>query len=293
MPRPDQIESHPATAYSTRALAEILTACFEGYIVPLAMDADLFDGRFRRENLDLQASRVMTDRGRPVAIVLIARRGWTARVAAMGIVPSHRNCGVGSLALGEIIDDLHRLGDRRMLLEVIDSNEPALRLYSRLGFQRRRRLVGYRRPADAVRGPSASALIKTDPFSIAWRMARVEEPGLPWLIAPETLAAIASPALGLSLDDKAFAIVEPGPRAGIVQLRALFVEPAMRGRGWGKALVGAVSARFAKDDLVVGANVPEDLAPGFMARTGFEKTPIGQFEMEKDFLRPPAEMAGR
>src|SRR3712207_3956452 len=102
----------------------------------------MFNARFRRESLDLRASRVLMEGERPIALILVARRGWTARIAAMGIVPSHRARGLGRHALGEVIDDLRRLGDRHLLLEVIDTNEPAVRLYRSLGFETRRRLIG-------------------------------------------------------------------------------------------------------------------------------------------------------
>lgn len=77
----------PAIAFTTTILAEITTAAFEGYIVPLSFTAESFDARFRREDLDRVGSPVFIVDGSPVAIVLVARRGWTARIAAMGVLP--------------------------------------------------------------------------------------------------------------------------------------------------------------------------------------------------------------
>ncbi|WP_406855246.1 GNAT family N-acetyltransferase [Alsobacter sp. KACC 23698] len=134
--------SRPALAYSTAALAEITTAAFEGYVVPLGFSAESFDARFRRETLDRTASRVLLDGDRPVAVVLVARRGWTARVAAMGVVRERRGRGLGADVLQDVVADLRRSCVRRLLLEVITSNEPALRLYRRLGFRDHRTLVG-------------------------------------------------------------------------------------------------------------------------------------------------------
>lgn len=282
MPLPAGVASHPALAFTTTALAEIMTACFEGYVVPQAINGDMFNARFRRESLDLRASRVFMDGGQPIALVLVARRGWTARIAAMGIVPAHRSRGLGRSALGEVIDDLRGLGDRRLLLEVIDTNEPAVRLYRGLGFASRRRLIGYRRPAAAGAPSAVANLVEVDPLLIARRVAEDGPADLPWFMAPETLAAAATPACGLCLEGKAFAIVEPTPQPASVALRTLLVSREARGRGLGPAMISALAAAHPGQDLLLTANVPEELAPGFLARTGFERTPISQFEMDLD-----------
>lgn len=282
MSLPRGVVSHPAMAFTTNALAEIMTACFEGYVISQTVTGETFNNRFRRENLDLRESRVLLDGERPVAIILVARRGWTARIAAMGIVPSHRAKGLGRSALSEVIGDLRKLGDRRLLLEVIDSNEPAVHLYQGLGFQVRRRLIGYRRPSQTSDGPGAARLAGIDPAAVARIVAGEGTPDLPWIMAPETLAAAAAPAGGFALDDLAFAIVEPGPQAATVALRTLVVARHARGRGLGRRMIAALAAAHPGQDLLISANYPEDLVPDFLARTGFEKTPIGQFEMDLD-----------
>jgi ribosomal protein S18 acetylase RimI-like enzyme len=276
------VVSRPALAFTTSALAEIMTACFEGYVVPQAVTGEMFNARFRRESLDLYSSRVLVEGERPIAIVLVARRGWTARIAAMGIVPAHRSRGLGQLALREVMADLRRLGDRRLLLEVIDTNEPAVRLYRRLGFEVRRRLIGYRRPAGSAASRTVADLVAIDPLAIARRVAEDGTPDLPWIMAPETLAAAAAPARGLALAGEAFAIVEPAPQPSSLALRTLVVARQARGRGLGRAMICALAAAYPEQDLLISANFPEDLAPGFMTHMGFERTPISQFEMDLD-----------
>lgn len=282
MPLPSGVVSRPALAFTTSALAEIMTACFEGYVVPQAVTGEMFNARFRRESLDLYSSRVLVEGERPIAIVLVARRGWTARIAAMGIVPVHRSRGLGQLALREVMADLRRLGDRRLLLEVIDTNEPAVRLYRRLGFEVRRRLIGYRRPAGSAASRTVADLVAIDPLAIARRVAEDGTPDLPWIMAPETLAAAAAPARGLALAGEAFAIVEPAPQPSSLALRTLVVARQARGRGLGRAMICALAAAYPEQDLLISANFPEDLAPGFMTHMGFERTPISQFEMDLD-----------
>ncbi|MFC4172519.1 hypothetical protein ACFOYU_10665 [Microvirga sp. GCM10011540] len=57
---------------------------------------------------------------------------------------------------------------------------------------------------------------------------------------------------------------------------------AMRGRGLGRAMISALASAYPGQDLLIPANFPEELAPEFMARMEFERTPISQFEMDLD-----------
>lgn len=287
MSLPAGVTSRPALAFTTDALAEIMTACFEGYVVPMTMTGEAFNGRFRRENLDLQASRVFMDGERAVALILVVRRGWTARIGAMGIVTDYRAKGLGRAALRCVMDDLRRLGDRRLMLEVIDSNEPAIRLYKSLGFKTRRNLIGYRRPAGLVDIAEASDLAEVDPLIVARAVAAEGAPDLPWFNAPETLAACTAPARGFALGQEAFAIVEPTPQPNLLSLRTLVVTHQARRRGLGSRMIASLATAYPEQDLVISANFPEELAAGFIARMGFTRTPIGQLEMDLDLPRSP------
>ena len=51
--------------------------------------------------------------------------------------------GLGRRAMREAIQDTESRGDRAIVLEVFEQNEPAFDLYA--GFETRRGLVGYRR----------------------------------------------------------------------------------------------------------------------------------------------------
>ncbi|WP_406855245.1 GNAT family N-acetyltransferase [Alsobacter sp. KACC 23698] len=116
---------------------------------------------------------------------------------------------------------------------------------------------------------------------MARRVAEHGEADLPWTMAAETMAAAVSPARGYALADEAFALVEPARTGGVV-LRTLVVARQARGRGLGRRMVEALAGILPGQDLLIAADTPEDLAPGFLARTGFERTAIAQFEMELD-----------
>ena len=119
------ITARPVAACTAEEVAAALGRGFEGYLVPLRFTAQAYERRFRAENLDPYASRVYEREGAPVGVMLIARRGWTSRVAAMGFAPEVRGQGLGRRFLAEAIAEAKARGDRTMVLEVFEQNPPA------------------------------------------------------------------------------------------------------------------------------------------------------------------------
>lgn len=101
----------------------------------------------------------------PVARTLVARRGRRpvaflcgtrvedeAEIQNLAVSPPERRRGIGAFLVGLFLERARREGCRRAFLEVRASNEAALGLYRRAGFERVGRRAGYySRPAeDAV-----------------------------------------------------------------------------------------------------------------------------------------------
>jgi ribosomal-protein-alanine N-acetyltransferase len=60
--------------------------------------------------------------------------GDQADVQTLAVAAAHQGTGVGSLLLEDLLTEADRRGCRDVLLEVRADNEPAQRLYERLGF---------------------------------------------------------------------------------------------------------------------------------------------------------------
>nr|MDP9455661.1 hypothetical protein [Actinomycetota bacterium] len=58
---------------------------------PVDVDARAYEWRFRAEDLDPFVSRVYRLNRSVAGILLVARRGWTSRIAGMA---SHQRCAV-------------------------------------------------------------------------------------------------------------------------------------------------------------------------------------------------------
>jgi ribosomal protein S18 acetylase RimI-like enzyme len=277
----DDICARPVAECTSSEVADALTRSFEGYVVPVNVSAQGYEHRFRPENLDPFASRVYLREARPVAVLLVARRGWTSRIAAMAVAPEVRGRGLGKQIMRGAITDAVSRGDRSVLLEVFEHNTPAVNLYTGLGFSPLRRLVGYDRRPDAAAPEASDTLSELDPLDFARVAAREGEPGLPWMLAAETLSGMVSPARAYHLDHHAYVLIGD-PEAEVMTLTALVVPRADRRKGWGTRLMRALYAAFAGRRWTIPATVPEDLAPSFFTRCGWELQDTNQLEMVLD-----------
>src|SRR5258705_6809328 len=139
------LDIKPASDYSLLDLTQLLNLSFENYPVPVTFNLLQFLTMLRKDSVDLFASRVLLTDGQLAGIALIARRGWTSRLAAMGIVKSMRGKGTGSWFMEKLIQEARERNDHAIVLEVIEQNEYAVQLYRKFGFQSVRRLIGLMR----------------------------------------------------------------------------------------------------------------------------------------------------
>ncbi|MEM7588153.1 MAG: GNAT family N-acetyltransferase [Acidobacteriota bacterium] len=186
------LELRPAYEFDLATLADLFTRGFEGYFVRIVETPEGLAARVRYDTIDLALSWVALLDDRPVGIVCVAVRGWQCRIAGMGVVSDARRHGVGRGMMEEAIKRCRAAGLGKMVLEVIEQNEPAAALYRGLGFTTGRRLVGYRLAANALPATDSSrrdaaALVPVDPREVGRQIAREADPDLPWQLAAETL----------------------------------------------------------------------------------------------------------
>jgi GNAT superfamily N-acetyltransferase len=275
------ISKRPVGVCTAAQVADALTRSFEGYVVPVNVSAEAYERRFRPENIDPFASYAYFREDRPVAVVLVARRGWTSRIAAMAVAPEVRGKGLGKRIMRGVIDEAVERGDRSVLLEVFEHNTPAVKLYEGLGFEPVRRLVGYHHRPDGAAPDGADTLSELDPLYLARVVAREGEPNLPWMLAAETLSGSVSPARAFHLDHRAYVLIGD-PDANIISLTALVVPRTDRRHGWGARIMQALLATHPDRAWSIPQTVPEELAPEFFARCGWEPMDTNQLEMVLD-----------
>lgn len=146
----------PSDRYSLAELAELFTRGYEGYFVPMHFDEPTLRYMVEAWDIDLSRSRVAPDAGL-ANLAIRGNRGWIGGIA---VVPEQRRGGVGRALMEAVLE----LAPSTVLLEVIEANEPAIKLYESLGFEKTRVLGVWRVEADEVPAERAarSTLGQTD-----------------------------------------------------------------------------------------------------------------------------------
>lgn len=260
------------------ALSSAFAQAFAGYFVPVPDDPNALAARIRSEQIDLAASFVALANGTVAGLCLVARRGEVSRVAGMGVTPAWRGRGASGAIMRHLLDGARARGDSRALLEVIEDNVTAVRLYQKHGFQKTRRLVGYEASlGEGGAGPGIRVnLQEISVLDVAAEVAQANDQALPWQLQAATLAGITRPTRAFRLGQaRCLALIQPQA----VVLRALFVAPPDRRRGEGTRLLQALAHEFPGRRLSVAPIVPEGLADEFMRANGFQHSELAQFEM--------------
>lgn len=259
--------------------AQVLARAFADYLVKLPVSEALLRQMQQTDGVDFAHSLVVTLDGEPAGAALIARRGAVCRLAGMALVPEARQRGLGRVMMERLLADARARGDARMVLEVIEQNTAAVRLYEAMGFTRRRRLVGFAGPGAAASGPEP-ALADAGLGEVAAQVSRMEaEVEWPWQISGDTVARLPAPACGHALDGAWVALQNPaGPTIGV---RALAVDGPERREERAARLVRAVMARHPAENWRIGALWPEELA-GWFAGTGLVRQELTQWQMGRE-----------
>jgi [ribosomal protein S18]-alanine N-acetyltransferase len=104
------------------------------------------------------SARVGEREGRIIAYGVLMRAPGEAQLLNLSVVPDARRSGLGSELLAQFLADAKVLGAEQVFLEVRESNEPAIALYVRAGFQSVARRESYY-PAGSAGGPREDALV--------------------------------------------------------------------------------------------------------------------------------------
>lgn len=266
----------PAARYPLPDLVQFLNRGFEDYAVPIQFDAVMFANMQRKDDIDLSLSRVLTLDGQPCGIALVAPRPArrASRLAAMGIAREVRGKGAGTWLMEQLIGEARQRGEGEMVLEVIERNEPAVRLYRKYGFQTVRRLIGLSRKDARENG--RGDLQKIDPGELSRLISQYGLPDLPWQLSGETISNMDPPICAYRRGPAYLAI--SSPEAEHVVIWSLLVEPQWRGRGLGSSLLKQIIAEHAGKTWHMPAILPEELGRVF-EKAGFEREQLSQWQM--------------
>ena len=270
------LKLHPASTHPIPFLADLMTRSFEGYFVPINITETVMHTMIRRDGIDLTASRVLIKDDEPVGIAFIARRGWTSRLAAMGITSNARSGGVGTWAMEQLLEEAKSRGDKEMLLEVIEQNTAGVKLYEKVGFTKIRRLVGYK-----LENPQAESEVDIEEIDIRELARTVTYHGLkdlPWQLSGTTIMQYTPPARAFRLND-AYCLIS-NPEATDIAIHSVLVKARSRGAGLSAVLMRSLFTRFPGKVWHVSPIYPEEL--GFIfEHVGMTRESLSQWQMSR------------
>jgi ribosomal protein S18 acetylase RimI-like enzyme len=203
----------PASRFTHAELAEIFNAGYEGYYTPFTVDEEAFRFMSTIWDDDLDASRVALVGGAAAGICKLAIRGDCGWIAGIGVAAAHRGQGVGEELMRGVLDVAHERGLDEVWLEVLVQNEPAIRLYEKLGFERVRELEVW--TLDSVSGDTGA--VQRVPLEQALERIRSERAEHePWQRADETVANV-DEVEGLEAEGGAVVFRTKGGRTSLLQ----------------------------------------------------------------------------
>jgi ribosomal protein S18 acetylase RimI-like enzyme len=268
-------ETKPTSDFSIAEIVDVVNRGFEGYFVPIQFNVTSFLTMVRKDGIDLNISSILIADGEPVGIALLARRGWTSRVAAMGIARQARGKGAGSWLMDKTIQEAAERGEREVVLEVIEQNESAVHLYQKYGFEIIRRLVGFLRK-DAGENETTE-LQEIDLREAARMIAQYGAADLPWQLSAETIAQLNPPSHAYKSEQALIVISNPEPNDIVIW--SLFVAPEARRQGFGTHILKSIMTHDPGKTWHVPAILPEEFSNVFR-RAGFEREQLSQWQMK-------------
>ncbi len=271
----------PMSLFDLETLVDLLNRGFAGYFVPVQLSVTSLLQMIVNDGTDMASSSVVRWDGELVAAAMIARRGWSSRLAGMAVVAEARGQGVGTWLVQRLIEDAQARGERRICLEVISENEPAIQIYQKAGFRTLRQLLSYSGAPEA--GIPDDDLTEIDLHELAHKVIQWGLPDLPWQISGESMATAGPPNRAYRLGAAYVAISDPSREA--IGFHSLLVEPEARGRGEGLRILRAVVAAHPDKRWSVPALCPAEASAPF-ERLGLEQGPLSQFQMVLELIDP-------
>lgn len=263
------MDLRPLTASDFDAVHTAFVEAFSDYVVKFSPTPEQLREMLTRRGYVPELSAGVFDDERLVAFTLNGVSDARAYDTGTGVIPSHRRRGLGRQMLDVVEERLRGAGYTQYVLEVIESNEPAIELYLAGGFQETRRLQCW--AYEARRAVTLPELQSTafDEMRSWWDI----EPSWQNSIASVRRARARQVILG---DENGYAIVFPDSG----DLPRLAVRQEARRRGAGSNLLDAAATLAGKPLRIMNVDARDAGIDAFLTAAGAQPT-VRQIEMVK------------
>lgn len=130
------------------AIVECFLHAFSGYFVQLPTQTSYWENRFRIARADYHLSFGVFENGKLVAFIINGidkhEGELTAFNTGTGVIPDFRNRQLVDKMYAEAIPAFKTKGIKKCVLEVVQKNDRAIRVYERIGFKKTREYLCFK-----------------------------------------------------------------------------------------------------------------------------------------------------
>lgn len=275
------IEIKRCSEVSVEQVYETFKKGFADYIIQIEMDFEAFWHHFFEvEGNELVLSMIAFDGEEAVGIAFGGFKTneslKTLRLGAMSVIPEARGKGVGKALLEAHMALAKEVGCKQIFLEVIISNEGAVRFYEKAGYSVAYQLAYWKyKKEDLAKLPAANG-VEEIVYDEMIEIRKTDRSHLPWQSSFEYMKGIDCRYFAIYEEDELIA----GVAANGSKLFYLYVHPEYRGRNFGRRLLRKVVDEFNPKVLRFSYS-NNHMMQTFATKLGMERDEIGQYEMYK------------
>jgi ribosomal protein S18 acetylase RimI-like enzyme len=266
-------------------LYDAFIEAFSDYVFPFALTETQFRNHIVFNGVDLSRTIGCIDNGRLVGFSLNGFGNWngvpTAYDAGTGVVPAYRRRGISEAMFEKMLPVFKADGIKQFLLEVVTSNEPAFRLYEKLGFKTVRTLALLQCDTSVTANQPSGDIEIREIVEPDWQLLAKLWDGQPsWQNSIDAVirSRPVKRILGAFNGDGCVGYIVFSSFSG--RIAQLAVDRDQRHHGVGAALVRAMQAETAEGFALQVINIDKDNKPAmeFFKDLGFYER-LSQYEM--------------
>ncbi|HBV14317.1 GNAT family N-acetyltransferase [Chryseobacterium carnipullorum] len=270
---------------TTEELVDVFNLSFSDYIVPFQLTMEQLESKIEAEDIRLDLSLGVFDSDRIVGFMLHGLRMEESELAVYnagtGVITDYRGKGLVGKMYEELIPQLKALNVKKMVLEVIQENRPAIRAYEKIGYVVSRKLDCFSGKLDILNYNKEVTILEVSEFK--WNeFVSFWEIKPTWQNAVHTLEKIKELChIGMAYKDNVFVgYVIFNAMSG--KIHQFAVSPDYHGMEIGSSLFSYVNEAVKGHDVYV-YNVDDSSASAscFLKKIGLSKK-VAQFEMIRE-----------
>lgn len=260
---------------------------YSDYVVKFQLTVAQLENHIAQNAVRLEKSVGAFADGKMIGVTLNGVGVWdekkTIYDAGTGVIPNFRKNGAGKAMFDFAIPFFEKKGIKQILLEVISQNENAFRLYKKIGFEEKRRLIFFEQKED-LKQKNLENLEIRELENPDWHLFENFCDGKPsWQNSKESIERMLSAkcVLGAFLKEKLVGYGAVFSRSGTIA--QLAVDRKHRRKGIASNILGEIRKRIEPKTKLRISNVDENIEGfgKFMKKCGFNEF-LSQIEMTKD-----------